>query len=201
VRHVDHGGGDAALEAADLDAQPLADLGGKEVYVNPLTTYYHNLQTANDALKKSGKSPIVIKAAAVADYRPVIKAEQKIKRTGPITIELTPTEDILAEVVRLRKAGTMVIGFAAETENTLENGRVKLLRKGVDAIVLNDVARPGLGFDSDRNAATFLTVQTAIELPEMSKRLLAERILDEILALRRPPSVITETDAHVSRQD
>ena len=143
----------------------------------------------------------MIKAAAVADYRPVIKAEQKIKRTGPITIELTPTEDILAEVVRLRKAGTMVIGFAAETENTLENGRVKLLRKGVDAIVLNDVARPGLGFDSDRNAATFLTVQTAIELPEMSKRLLAERILDEILALRRPLSVITETDAHVSRQD
>ena len=95
----------------------------------------------------------------------------------------------------------MVIGFAAETENVLENGRVKLLRKGVDAIVLNDVARPGLGFDSDRNAATFLTVQTAIELPEMSKRLLAERILDEILALRRPLSVITETDAHVSRQD
>ena len=152
-------------------------------------------------LSRLDQVSIVIKAAAVADYRPVIKAEQKIKRTGPITIELTPTEDILAEVVRLRKAGTMVIGFAAETENTLENGRVKLLRKGVDAIVLNDVARPGLGFDSDRNAATFLTVQTAIELPEMSKRLLAERILDEILALRRPLSVITETDAHVSRQD
>jgi len=102
--------------------------------------------------------------------------------------------------VRQRKAGTLVIGFAAETENVIEHGRDKLLRKGVDAIVINDVARPGLGFDSDNNAATFLTVQTAIELPEMSKRFLAERILDEILSLRRPLSVIQETDGHVSRQ-
>jgi phosphopantothenoylcysteine decarboxylase / phosphopantothenate---cysteine ligase len=152
-------------------------------------------------LSRLDQVSIVIKAAAVADYRPVMKAEQKIKRTGPISIEFIPTEDILAEVVRLRKAGTLVVGFAAETENALEYGRDKLLRKGVDAIVLNDVGRPGLGFDSDRNAATFLTVQTATELPEMSKRLLAERILDEILALRRPLSVITETDEHVSRQD
>ena len=152
-------------------------------------------------LSRLDQASIVIKAAAVADYRPVIQAEQKIKRSGPISIELVPTEDILAEVVHLRKAGTLVVGFAAETENALEHGRDKLLRKGVDAIVLNDVARPGLGFDSDNNAATFLTVQTAIELPEMSKRHLAERILDEILSLRRPLSVITETDGHVSRQD
>ncbi len=152
-------------------------------------------------LSRLDQVSIVIKAAAVADYRPVIQAEQKIKRSGPISIELVPTEDILAEVVHLRKAGTLVVGFAAETENALEHGRDKLLRKGVDAIVINDVGHPGLGFDSDNNAATFLTVQTAIELPEMSKRHLAERILDEILSLRRPLSVITETDEHVSRQD
>ena len=152
-------------------------------------------------LSRLDQVSIVIKAAAVADYRPVIKAEQKIKRSGPISIELIPTEDILAEVVRQRKSGTLVIGFAAETENVIEHGRDKLLRKGVDAIVINDVARPGLGFDSDNNAATFLTVQTAIELPEMSKRLLAERILDEIHSLRRPLSVIQETDEHVSRQN
>jgi len=151
-------------------------------------------------LSRLDEVSIVIKAAAVADYRPVIKSEQKIKRSGPISIELIPTEDILAEVVRQRKAGTLVIGFAAETENVIEHGRDKLLRKGVDAIVINDVARPGLGFDSDNNAATFLTMQTAIELPEMSKRFLAERILDEILSLRRPLSVIQETDGHVSRQ-
>ena len=152
-------------------------------------------------LSRLDEVSIVIKAAAVADYRPVIKAEQKIKRSGPISIELIPTEDILAEVVRQRKSGTLVIGFAAETENVIEHGRDKLLRKGVDAIVINDVARPGLGFDSDNNAATFLTVQTAIELPEMSKRLLAERILDEIHSLRRPLSLIQETDEHVSRQN
>jgi phosphopantothenoylcysteine decarboxylase / phosphopantothenate---cysteine ligase len=152
-------------------------------------------------LSRLDEVSIVIKAAAVADYRPVIKSEQKIKRSGPISIELIPTEDILAEVVRQRKSGTLVIGFAAETENVIEHGRDKLLRKGVDAIVINDVARPGLGFDSDNNAATFLTVQTAIELPEMTKRLLAERILDEIHALRRPLSLIQETDEHVSRQN
>ena len=75
----------------------------------------------------------------------------------------------------------------------MQHGRDKLLRKGADALVLNDVARPGIGFDSDRNAATFLTQQTSIELPEMSKRDLADRILDEALTLRRPQSVIDET--------
>jgi phosphopantothenoylcysteine decarboxylase/phosphopantothenate--cysteine ligase len=86
-----------------------------------------------------------------------------------------------------------VIGFAAETENHVTHGRDKLLRKGADAIVLNDVSKEGVGFDSDRNAATFLTRQTAIELPEMAKRELADRILDEALTLRRPQSVIDET--------
>ena len=71
-------------------------------------------------------------------------------------------------------------------QNTMENGRAKLLRKGADAIVVNDVSGEGVGIDSDRNAATFLTPSTSIELPEMTKRKLADRILDEISALRRP---------------
>src|ERR1700759_1024414 len=141
---------------------------------------------------------IVIKAAAVADYRPRVLAEQKMKRTGPITIEFEPTEDILREVVLSKRPGTLVIGFAAETENLIEHGRDKLLRKGADAIVLNDVSRPGIGFDFDRNAATFLTPRTSIELPEMTKHELACRILDEVIALRRPASVLAETGA-VSR--
>ncbi len=77
----------------------------------------------------------------------------------------------------------------------MQHGRDKLLRKGADALVLNDVAQPGIGFDSDRNAATFLTRDTAIELPEMSKRDLADRILDEVRALRRPASILDETAA------
>ena len=143
-------------------------------------------------LGRLDEATIVIKAAAVADYRPVIQAEQKLKRSGPLTIELQPTEDILAEVVRRRRDGMLVIGFAAETENALVHGRDKLLRKGADAIVLNDVSREGLGFDSDRNAVTFLTQQTALELPEMSKRELADRILEEVMTLRRPQKVVAE---------
>jgi phosphopantothenoylcysteine decarboxylase/phosphopantothenate--cysteine ligase len=141
------------------------------------------------------EATMVVKAAAVADYRPVSMADQKLKRSGPLTLELEPTEDILAEVARHRKPGTLVIGFAAETQDHMAHGREKLMRKGADAIVLNDVSREGIGFDSDRNAATFLTKQTAIELPEMSKRDLAERILDEALALRRPQLVVEESDA------
>ncbi len=148
------------------------------------------------------ESTLVIKAAAVADYRPRLRAEKKIKRTGPISIELEPTEDILAEVVRARKPGTLVVGFAAETDSPLEHARGKLERKGVDAIVLNDVTRPEIGFDSDRNAVTFLTATASHELPEMPKRELADRILDEVLVLRRPRRIVTEMDslsAHASR--
>jgi phosphopantothenoylcysteine decarboxylase / phosphopantothenate---cysteine ligase len=144
-------------------------------------------------LSRLDRATIVIKAAAVADYRPKVLAEQKMKRTGPITLEFEPTEDILREVVQSKRPGTLVIGFAAETENLLEHGRDKLLRKGADAIVLNDVSRPGIGFDSDNNAATFLTPKTSIELPEMTKHELASRILDEVIALRRPASLLAET--------
>jgi phosphopantothenoylcysteine decarboxylase / phosphopantothenate---cysteine ligase len=143
-------------------------------------------------LSRLDAASIVIKAAAVADYRPRMRAEQKMKRSGPLVLEFEPTEDILAEVVRKRKPGTLVIGFAAETQDPLQHGRAKLTRKGADAIVLNDVSRAGLGFDSDNNAATFLTEQTAIEFPEMTKRELADRILDETVSLRRPQMVLDE---------
>ena len=143
-------------------------------------------------LTRMTEATVVIKSAAVADYRPTVVADQKLKRTGPLTVEFTPTEDILAEVVRQRRPGQLIVGFAAETENPLENGRAKLLRKGVDAIVVNDVSREGIGFDSDRNGATFLTATTAIDLPDMSKRAMADRILDEVVGLRRPQSLLVE---------
>jgi phosphopantothenoylcysteine decarboxylase/phosphopantothenate--cysteine ligase len=86
----------------------------------------------------------------------------------------------------------------------MENGRAKLLRKGVDAIVVNDVTADGVGIEADTNAATFLTTTTSIELEEMPKRKLADRILDEIVALRRPRSLVVELDEDddpKSRQD
>jgi phosphopantothenoylcysteine decarboxylase/phosphopantothenate--cysteine ligase len=140
------------------------------------------------------EATMVIKAAAVADYRPVNVSEQKLKRSGPMTLELAPTEDILAEVTKQRRPGQLIVGFAAETQNAMENGRAKLLRKGADAIVVNEVSGEGVGIDSDRNAATFLTLSTSIELPEMTKRKLADRILDEISALRRPRPLVFEVD-------
>jgi phosphopantothenoylcysteine decarboxylase/phosphopantothenate--cysteine ligase len=157
-------------------------------------------QMRNAVLERMVEATLVVKAAAVADYRPVIVSDQKLKRTGPISIELAPTEDILAEVVRRRRPGQLIIGFAAETNDQLENGRAKLLRKGADAIVVNTVTGDGVGIEADTNAATFLTRTTSIELHEMPKRQLADRIFDEILTLRRPRSLMVELDEHVDQQ-
>ncbi len=128
----------------------------------------------------------VVGAAAVSDFRPVVAAREKLRRTGPLTLELEPTADILAEVAKKRAAGTLLVAFAAETDSAaaVENGRAKLLRKGADAIVVNDVSRAGLGFDSDSNAATFLTREGGRDLPEMSKSAMADEILNEIVAMR-----------------
>jgi phosphopantothenoylcysteine decarboxylase/phosphopantothenate--cysteine ligase len=154
----------------------------------------------NAVLDRMAEATLVIKAAAVADYRPVAVSAQKLKRTGPMTVELAPTEDILVEVVRRRRPGQLIVGFAAETENRMENGRAKLLAKGADAILVNDVAVEGVGIDADTNAATFLSRTRSVELPEMPKRQLADRILDEILTLRRPRSVVVEDDEHQEGQ-
>jgi phosphopantothenoylcysteine decarboxylase/phosphopantothenate--cysteine ligase len=161
-------------------------------------------QMREAVLARMEESTLIIKAAAVADYRPVNVSDHKLKRTGPITLELAPTEDILAEVVRRRQPGQLIVGFAAETENRMENGRAKLLRKGADAIVVNAVSADGVGIEADTNAATFLTLTTSIELPQMPKRQLADRIFDEILTLRRPRSLMLELDERVdekARQD
>ena len=133
-------------------------------------------------------STIVIKTAAVADYRPKSAAAQKIKRTGPVNLELEPTADILADVAR-RKRSQIVVGFAAETENALENARKKLKSKSLDAIVVNDVSREGIGFDSDRNAVTIITHDEVVEVPETGKREVAHRVLDQVVHLRKHRTV------------
>jgi phosphopantothenoylcysteine decarboxylase/phosphopantothenate--cysteine ligase len=86
--------------------------------------------------------------------------------------------------VEKRVVGTMVVGFAAETEDVLANGRLKLERKGVDAVVVNDVSVDGIGFDSEENAGYFLTRDAAVEIAVMSKAAMADRILDEMCKLR-----------------
>jgi len=129
-------------------------------------------------------STVVIKTAAVADFRSKAAAAQKIKRKGEMTLELEPTADILAEVAR-RKTSQVIVGFAAETENVLENARKKLASKSLDAIVVNDVSREGVGFDSDRNAATIISQSEVVEVPETSKWEVAHRVLDQVVKLRK----------------
>jgi phosphopantothenoylcysteine decarboxylase / phosphopantothenate---cysteine ligase len=133
---------------------------------------------------------IVIKAAAVSDFRPRAVADNKLKRTGNLTLELEPTEDIVQLIAERRNPNTLVIAFAAETapeaSDLLARARSKLLRKGVDAIVANNVSDPTIGFDSTNNAAWLLTPTDTIELPHSSKLLMAQRILDHILTLDIP---------------
>ncbi|HVC46640.1 MAG TPA: bifunctional phosphopantothenoylcysteine decarboxylase/phosphopantothenate--cysteine ligase CoaBC [Terracidiphilus sp.] len=190
--------GYALAEAAQARGARVILVSGPSALHAPARCEFIRVTTADEmrsvVLERLAEATLVVKAAAVADYRPVTVSDQKLKRSGPLTIELAPTEDILAEVVRRRRPGQLIIGFAAETENRMENGRAKLLRKGADAIVVNDVSGDGVGIDADKNAATFLTTSTAIELHEMPKRKLADRILDEVLLLRRPRSLLVELD-------
>jgi phosphopantothenoylcysteine decarboxylase/phosphopantothenate--cysteine ligase len=144
---------------------------------------------------------VVIGAAAVADFRMPSISSDKLRREGSLHLELEPTEDIVRSAAVSRTAAnqdrpaTLVIAFAAEMDADVARARTKLLAKGADAIVLNDVSQPGLGFDSDRNAATFVTRDDAIEIVAMPKRKLADRILDRVLALRVAAHVETSTPA------
>lgn len=135
--------------------------------------------------RESAGASVFIGAAAIADYRPVQRAEQKIKKSNDsITLTLERTPDVLSQVAASRTNGMLVIGFAAETENLVENAREKLRTKNLDAIVANDVTRPDSGFDSATNAITIISEGETIQLPVMSKRDAADRILDAIVKLR-----------------
>lgn len=131
-------------------------------------------------------STVFIGAAAVADYRPVKRSEQKLKKSDEsVTLELERTPDILSNVSANRNNGMLVIGFAAETENLLANASTKLLAKNLDAIVANDVTRTDSGFDSDLNAITIIERGSApAPLPLMSKKEAADQILDLVVRLR-----------------
>ena len=141
-------------------------------------------QMRDAVLKLLPQSTIVIKTAAVSDYRAKSAAPQKIKREGPLTLELEPTADILKEI-SLRKQSQIVVGFAAETENVLENARQKLAAKQLHAIVVNDVSREGIGFDSDRNEVTIITHDQVVEVPETTKWEVAQRVLDQVVRIRQ----------------
>ena len=180
--------GYALAEAALRRGARVLLVTGPTSIVPPNAAEVTRIETADQmrasVLQLFSQATIVIKTAAVSDYRPKAAAIQKLKRSGPMSLELEPTSDILAEL-SARKSTQLIIGFAAETENVLENARKKLAKKSLDAIVVNDVSRDGVGFDSDRNAVTILTQDEVLEVPETTKWEVAQRVLDQIVKLRR----------------
>ena len=125
---------------------------------------------------------VVLMAAAVADYRPARTSREKLKRTGDaLTITLEPNPDILGGLGAAKHAGQVMVGFALETSDGVENARKKLVAKNVDLIVLNS---PDKGIGGDTNVATLVEAKSIVELPERSKREVAEAILDRVVELR-----------------
>ena len=128
---------------------------------------------------------VVIQAAAPADFRPKTVAAQKIKKTGAdMTLELEATTDIAAELGRRKRPGQILVAFAAETSDVLENARGKLVRKNADLIVANDVSRSDAGFGVDTNVITLISRADVRPLEKMSKRAAADAILSRVLELR-----------------
>jgi phosphopantothenoylcysteine decarboxylase / phosphopantothenate---cysteine ligase len=130
---------------------------------------------------------VLIMAAAPADFRPAGQADSKISREGRdrLTVDLEPTADIVAALAAERRPDQTVIGFAAEHgEGAVERGRAKLARKGLDAVVVNDISRSDIGFDSDHNEVTIVTAGAERAVPRGPKGTVAAAVLDEVEALR-----------------
>ncbi len=145
--------------------------------------------SAEDMFREvTGRAPeqdVVIKAAAVADYRPAEVSREKMKKKdGELSIPLVRTRDILAYLGQNKKEGQFLCGFSMETEHMLENSRAKLEKKNLDMIVANNLRQQGAGFGTDTNVVTIITKDGEISLPQMSKDEAAHRILDQILKIR-----------------
>jgi phosphopantothenoylcysteine decarboxylase/phosphopantothenate--cysteine ligase len=168
-------------------------------------------EMAQAVAREREQASVFIGAAAIADYRPAQRADQKIKKSEEsITLTLERTPDVLSQVAAARANGMLVIGFAAETESVVDNAREKLRAKKLDMIVANDVTRADSGFDTATNAITIITrTGDSLELPVMSKSEAADRILDLIVKFRqdlpithgtsKPVKKTARTPAHFGR--
>jgi phosphopantothenoylcysteine decarboxylase/phosphopantothenate--cysteine ligase len=181
-----------AAEAARRGAESVL-IAGQSLLPTPAGVKRIDVGSALDmrdaVLREQAGAAIVVMAAAVADFRPAMVADHKIKKEdlaegAGITLELLPNPDILAEISRERGA-RIVVGFAAESHDVLAAARRKLARKGCDLLVANDISRGDAGFEVDANAVTLLTPDGEVEeLPLLSKREVAARIFDRIEKLR-----------------
>ena len=151
------------------------------------------VQTAEEmreaVLQHLADATLVIKAAAVADYRARQAAPVKLKGKRDLTLDLTPNPDILAEVAA-RRTGAFIVGFAAETHDVVAHARQKLESKGIDLLVVNDVSQRGIGFDAEENEVLLLDRWSGQKaLPRMPKTDVADAILTHVLALRASAAV------------
>ena len=139
---------------------------------------------------RSNDMDIIIKAAAVADYRPSNVSDEKVKKTdGELSIPLERTDDILKYLGEHKRPGQFLCGFSMETQNMLENSRKKLIKKNLDLIVANNLKVQGAGFETDTNIVTMITPDSIDELELMSKEDVAFHLLDKILELKQDKGV------------
>ncbi len=180
--------GYAIAEAAIRRGANVVLVSGPTALTPPSAAEFVPVETAQQmrsaVMERFPDTTIVIKAAAVADYRVKEAAIQKIKRDKALTLELEPNPDILAELGASKFDKHILVGFAAETENILENARKKLAKKRIDMVVVNDVSNKDIGFNSERNAVTIVTADELINVSEAPKFDVAQRILDAVVRLR-----------------
>lgn len=137
-----------------------------------------------EVMRLRNQASVIVKAAAVADFRPARYESHKIKKqTASCTVDLVPNDDILAELGRTRKAGQLLVGFAAESRDHEEEGKKKLLQKNIDLVAVNDIKADDRGFDVDANQVILIDRERSLSLPLMSKEKTADHIWDHVLSL------------------
>lgn len=181
--------GYAIARAAMMRGAEVTLVTGKTDIAPPMGVQTVDIVSAEDmaqAVKQRAKEQdIIIKAAAVADYRPKNTADEKMKKKDDeLMMELARTEDILGYLGEHKEAGQFLCGFSMETENMIENSRKKLEKKNLDLIVANNLKQQGAGFGTDTNIVTLLSKEDTIQLPIMSKEEVADKLLDHIMKMR-----------------
>ena len=177
--------GYAVAKAAMLRGADVTLVSGQTALTPPMFVKYVQITTAEEmyqeVISRSDEQDIIIKAAAVADYRPKTVYENKVKKKeGQMAIELERTKDILAYLGEHKKENQFLCGFSMETENMIGNSRAKLQKKNLDMVAANNVKVEGAGFQGDTNVMTLITQDQEIALPLMSKEEAANKILDII---------------------
>ena len=182
--------GIAVAKAAMLRGADVTLVSGKTEVPVPMFVNSVKITTAQDMFEKvssiSDEYDIIVKTAAVADFTPEVISEEKIKKSGnDLDIHLIRTPDTLKWLGEHKHKGQILCGFAMETQNALENGRAKLIKKNIDLIAVNSLRDPGAGFSVDTNRLTLISRNETVPLDLMSKDMAAHMILDHIIKLTR----------------